>query len=147
MALRRGWRLGPAAGPLPAAGSFTFRPVASGFSRTCWRRSRRSTPARRAALLLVVRVRATWNRPRAGVEILLDALASADDPLGKISRDGAVFLALRAERVGQHVVAFVAFVRQQDVSGRRRQRQRNGERLDVGVRVVDVHLVAQFVLV
>ena len=45
----------------------------------------------------------------------------------------------------QHVVAFVALVRQQHVAGRRRERQRQRPRLDVGLRIVDVHFVPQFV--
>src|SRR5258706_3280733 len=84
--------------------------------------------------LNVIWIGAARNRTRAGVEILLDVLAAPDDSLGQIRRDGFVFLALCAERVGQHVVALVALVGQEHVSGRRSERQRERERLDVSLR-------------
>ena len=78
-----------------------------------------------SAIDVVVRVGAAGNRPRAGVQVLLDALPLPHDALLQIRRDRRVLLALGAQRVRQHVVALVTLVGQQLVAGRRRERQRN----------------------
>src|SRR5204863_7935815 len=60
--------------------------------------------------LIVVRVRTSRNRARAGVEVLLNVLAAPDDALRSVGGNRLVFLALRAQRVLQHVVALMALV-------------------------------------
>src|SRR5439155_25650112 len=87
--------------------------------------------------------RGAGGRPWRVHVVLRDGLARTDDALLRIRGKRLVLDALGAERVLDRVVAFEALVRQQLVSLRRHQRQRNRERCDVGFRIVDLHLVAQ----
>src|SRR4051812_32888999 len=58
---------------------------------------RSSHGPRTNTLFLVVWIRASWNRPRPRVQILLNALAPADDAVLRIRRDQLVLFALGAE--------------------------------------------------
>src|SRR3954465_5655136 len=75
-------------------------------------------------LFLIVRVCPPGDRTRSGVQVLLHALPPPDDAFPGILAAFLVFGALGAERVLQHVIAFVALVRQHYISRRRGERPR-----------------------
>src|SRR4029450_13481361 len=87
-----------------------------------------------------------WYGTGAGVETLLNALARPNDALLGIFFDRLVFGAFAAQDRGEHVVAFVALVRQQLEARGCNPRDRQLPRSRVGLGIVDGHFVLKNVL-